>query len=357
MADDCPKCPPAGAPLWLATFADLMSLLMCFFVLLLSFATMDANKLKKVSESLEAAFGVQREVPETEIPMGTSIIAQHFSPAMTTPTLLEEVRQTVSRSSDAKEKNLIEKIKKEIVEKAIEDVKTQTEAIKKSLRGEISKGLVSIGTDELKIIIRINDKGSFQSGTAELKIGFKPVMQKITQAVLESKGTVMVSGHTDDIPISTDWFRSNWELASSRAVSVAQFMLARKLKSDRVVVQGYADTKPLVANTSRKNRSKNRRVEIILEQTPKALYATELEKFEGELDEYKKNKLIELDDLIKAKSVTAIDDGKEIITEESQDSANDVSSGAVLADVIENPVNSEIVKEDVITKPLPETAE
>jgi chemotaxis protein MotB len=92
MVDECPKCPPAGSPLWLATFADLMSLLMCFFVLLLSFATMDATKFKKMSESLEHAFGVQREIFATEIPMGTSIIAQHFSPAQTEPTQLEEIK-------------------------------------------------------------------------------------------------------------------------------------------------------------------------------------------------------------------------------------------------------------------------
>ena len=88
---DCPKCPPAGAPLWLATFADLMSLLMCFFVLLLSFATMDAKKFKATAESMENAFGVQRDIEAAEIPMGTSIIAQHFSPASTNPTLLEEI--------------------------------------------------------------------------------------------------------------------------------------------------------------------------------------------------------------------------------------------------------------------------
>jgi chemotaxis protein MotB len=281
---------------------------------------MDANKLKKVSESLEAAFGVQREVPASEIPMGTSIIAQHFSPAMTTPTLLEEVKQSITAPSESKEKGSIDKIKKEIVEKAIEEVKTQTEAIKKSLSGEISKGLVAVGTDELKIIIRINDKGTFKSGTAELKIGFKPVMQKITQAVLESKGTVMVSGHTDDIPISTDWFRSNWELSSSRAVSVAQFMLTKKLNPERVIVQGYADTHPLVPNTSRKNRSKNRRVEIILEQTPAALYETELEKFENELDDYKKNKLIEIDGLVKPKLLLPIEENNSDITDVSTES-------------------------------------
>ncbi len=78
---------------------------------------------------------------------------------------------------------------------------------------------------------------------------------------------VVVAGHTDDIPISTDWYRSNWELASSRAVTVAHYMLENKgVDPGRLVIEGYADTRPLVANTSAENRAKNRRVEIILEQ-------------------------------------------------------------------------------------------
>jgi len=99
MADECPKCPPAGAPLWLATFADLMSLLMCFFVLLLSFATMDVAKFKQMAHSMDEAFGVQKDIVADEIPMGTSIIAQHFSPAQTEPTPLEQIKQTTKQQT------------------------------------------------------------------------------------------------------------------------------------------------------------------------------------------------------------------------------------------------------------------
>jgi len=83
---------------------------------------------------------------------------------------------------------------------------------------------------------------------------------------------VHVAGHTDNIPIATDWFRSNWELSASRAVTVAHFMLARKgTNPNRIVVEGFADTKPLVANDMAENRAKNRRVEIIItQQNPRA---------------------------------------------------------------------------------------
>ncbi len=269
MADDCPKCPPQGAPLWLATFADLMSLLMCFFVLLLSFATMDAHKFKKMAKSMESAFGVQRDIPAQEIPMGTSIIAQHFSPAQTEPTPLEQVKQTTNQQSNTLDVSIevMEDIKQKILQAKIDEIEDQSEKIRQSLSKEIDEGLVSVETEQLKIIIRINEKGSFPSGGAELKAGFEPVMEKITSAVNDSVGTVHVAGHTDNIPISTDWYRSNWELASSRAVTVAHYMLEKKnTEPSRVVVQGYADTKPLVPNDSAENRAKNRRVEIIISQ-------------------------------------------------------------------------------------------
>ncbi len=269
MADDCPKCPPAGAPLWLATFADLMSLLMCFFVLLLSFATMDAAKFKKVAESMEDAFGVQRDIVAVEVPMGTSIIAQHFSPAQTKPTPLEQIKQTTNQQTTKLDVSVedMEDVKQKMLKAKMGEIDDQAEKIEGSLAQEVGEGLVSVETEGLKIIIRINEKGSFPSGTAILKSGFEPVMEKITSAVNDTKGIVHVAGHTDNIPISTDWYRSNWELAAGRAVTVADFMLKKKgTERNRIVVEGYADTRPLVDNDSAANRAKNRRVEIIITQ-------------------------------------------------------------------------------------------
>ncbi len=266
---DCPKCPPAGAPLWLATFADLMSLLMCFFVLLLSFATMDAAKFKKMAISLENAFGVQRDIPATEPPMGTSIIAQHFSPAQTNPTPLEQIKQSTNKQSDTLDVDAenMEQVKQQLMEIMVEKVEDQAEKIKEALRNEIDKGLVTVETDGLKIILRIQEKGSFSSGSAILKSGFEPVMDKITESVKNAKGKIIIAGHTDDIPINTDWYRSNWELSASRAVTVAHHILRHKgIDQNRLIIEGYAETRPLVPNNSAANRAKNRRVEVIIAQ-------------------------------------------------------------------------------------------
>ncbi|MCK5704937.1 MAG: hypothetical protein KAI29_27485, partial [Cyclobacteriaceae bacterium] len=171
--------------MWLATFADLMSLLMCFFVLLLSFATMDAVRFKKMADSMKDAFGVQREVPVYDTPLGVSVIAQHFSPAPTEPTPLEEVKQTVTQLSQKLKipDEAEDKLKEQMIQEKLEEIQAEAEKIRESLKDEIAEGLVTVETEGFKIIVRIHEKGSFPSGSAVLKAGFEPVMEKITDSV------------------------------------------------------------------------------------------------------------------------------------------------------------------------------
>ena len=100
MSDEhqCEEC-EEGAPEWMATFADLMSLLMCFFVLLLSFSEMDIQKYKQVAGSMKMAFGIQREIKVDTIPRGTSVIKQEFSPGRPEPTVLDVMRQQTDNDS------------------------------------------------------------------------------------------------------------------------------------------------------------------------------------------------------------------------------------------------------------------
>ena len=266
MADDCPKC-EEGLPAWLATFADLMSLLMCFFVLLLSFAEIDAIRFKKMAESMKDAFGVQREIPANEIVMGTSVIKQEFSPStVQEPTPINEIRQ---QTTDVEQQNLKvnDALKQAVAEKIQQEVEQQAEDLREKLKKEIEEGLVTVETEERKIIIRIQEKGSFPSGSASLQKGFDEVMQRISDAVAQAPGRVVVAGHTDNIPISTRRFRSNWELSSARAVSVAHALMKNPaIDPTRVVVEGHADTAPLAPNDTPENRALNRRVELIIER-------------------------------------------------------------------------------------------
>lgn len=277
MADDCPKC-EEGLPPWLATFADLMSLLMCFFVLLLSFAEIDAIRFKKMAESMKDAFGVQREIPVNEVVKGTSVIKQEFSPGKPEPSPISEIHQQTAELEkefldveDGTEKDQesidMEEAKAALREQLELEVEQQAEELKALLEPEINQGLLEIETEQLKIIIRIQEKGSFPSGRANLNPGFYEVITKITDVIANTPGKIVVAGHTDNVPISTKRFRSNWELSSARAVTVVHAILNNSMiDTARIKIEGYADSRPLVANDSSENRAKNRRVELVIER-------------------------------------------------------------------------------------------
>ncbi|MTI62363.1 type VI secretion system protein TssL, long form [Methylophaga sp.] len=256
-----------GLPAYMATFADLMSLLMCFFVLLLSFAEIDALKYKMVVKSLETAFGVQREVPKDEIPEGTSIIAQEFSPGEPKPTPLKVVRQDTM--DETREQLKVTADAEQLAQQQVREVAEETQEFREALEQEIKDGLIVVESQFSRIVIRIREKGSFPSGDARLNPGFIPILRKIHDVLLTTDGRIAVAGHTDNVPINTVRYRSNWELSTSRATSVVHELLAPGvIPADRFVLEGYADTKPLVPNDTAENRAKNRRVEIIVLKSP-----------------------------------------------------------------------------------------
>lgn len=277
------KC-PTSMPAWLATFADLMSLLMCFFVLLLSFSEMDAMKFKRLAGSMAQAFGVQAELNVVEVPKGTSIIAQEFSPGRPEPTPINEIWQSTSNATqmsldvECSEEYDIEQgeegadagVKLRVrqrLEELVKETEQQAYELANALQAQIMAGEVEVETRGRKIIIRIREKGSFVSGSAELNPQYRDVMHEVRSVLALKPGSIVVQGHSDDVPINTARFRSNWELSAARAVSVAhELMVGGTLPASRFEVSGKADTQPLVPNNTAENRARNRRVEIVIQQ-------------------------------------------------------------------------------------------
>lgn len=252
-----PKSESAGIPAWVMTFADLMTLLMCFFVLLLSFSEMDAAKFKELSGSMKDAFGVQTEVEVRTIPKGTSVVAREFSPGKPEDTLVNQVRQFTIDSN----RNSLDALSRE--QKEIQKTLDQARRLRAALRDEINKGSVAIQTEGMKVIVHIMENASFNSGLAEVRQSFVPALIKIADLIDNNSGDVTISGHTDNIPIATARFRSNWDLSTSRAVSVAhQLLKIGKIDPENVTVTGHADTRPRAPNDTAENRAKNRRVDI-----------------------------------------------------------------------------------------------
>lgn len=272
---------PPGTPAWMATFADLMSLLMCFFVLLLSFSEMDLQKYKQVAGSMKNAFGVQNQTKVMDIPKGTSIIAQEFSPGKTQPTVLDKVNQftvetnhkslRVGNPEAPKLDTLNDEQTKELLDDQMAFLMAQTAAdaanLKAILEKEIAAGMIDIEHEGRHITIRIRERGSFSSASDQLAIEFLPVMSSIREALQDIRGKISIEGHTDNIPISTAKFSSNWDLSAARSLRVLQELLkGGKLNQNRFMLVGLASTIPFKPNDSSVNRAANRRVEVIIRQ-------------------------------------------------------------------------------------------
>jgi len=270
---ECPECEAMAG--WVMTFADLMSLLMCFFVLLLAFSEMDIQKYKQVAGSMKAAFGVQREIKADQIPKGTSIIAQEFSPGEPRPTPVNQVRQITTdeykqnldfSDTDQKHNQSQADTTLEAAQRKLEqEAEKKAEEVRRALRKEIEEGIVEVLTEQDLVIIRINERGSFASGRADIQPGFVPVMQRVSRALNSVEGRVIVAGHTDDRPIRTLQFPSNWVLSAARAANVVHFMTTRGgVTPARMEIRAHADVEPLEGNESLNGRARNRRVEIII---------------------------------------------------------------------------------------------
>lgn len=268
-----------GAPPWMATFADLMSLLVCFFVLLLSFSEMDVIKYKQIAGSMKEAFGVQARIEAPSIPKGTSVAMKEFSPGSPQPIPSESIQQHTTESlqphlrvgDDAaagQNESPTQASVQVLAPQNFKDMLSYEEGVSKLeqiLSDSVSDGKIDVESKRNEITIRIRENGSFSSGSASLNEQFLPVLAELRQGLVQINGMISVEGHTDDVPISGSTFDSNWELSAARALSVAKaLMQGGELDEGRFMVVGHADTRPFRANDSDQNRAYNRRVEIVI---------------------------------------------------------------------------------------------
>lgn len=252
-----------GAPSWMVTFADLMALLLTLFVLLLSFATMETQRFKDLSGNLRDSFGFQMEDMLTGlIELGGT--PTHTAKTMALPVPLAEVLPVEEQAEGDQPPQPAEMSADEIFEQQNQETYSR---LQEEMADEIESSMIDVVVAEGVTIVRFPDQVSFASGSGDLLSLFLPVMEKMVAVLEESGGHIVISGHTDDIPISTDRFRSNWDLSAARAASVAHYLLEfTSIPASRITVQGYASSRPLVPNTSPGNRAQNRRVEISIQR-------------------------------------------------------------------------------------------
>lgn len=226
----------AGAPEWMTTYGDLVTLLMCFFVLLFAFSSIDAQKFEAVMQSFQGSAGVLQS--------GKSLSdAEMIFDAMPEDQVAEQVE-----SVDQLE------ILKEIVEQYLE---------KNNLKSDVLVELDSRG-----LLLRFKENTLFDSGKAELRNDSLKTLDFLGQILLTEEFVeryVRVEGHTDNVPINTVKFPSNWELSTSRATSVVRFFIEKiKMKPERFSASGYGEYFPVANNETADGRQQNRRVDIVI---------------------------------------------------------------------------------------------
>lgn len=247
------------SPGWMTTLADMFMLLLTFFILMLSFSSMDTEKYRAMVQSLVQAFNMAPgELPE---PQG---LADEESES---PAISEDAPIPMEGAPAApSEGEAILRDKRSAVPPR-PDVHPGVEQLASMLISEmeeaVSKEKIDVGFNRQRVVIRFNEEATFPVGSAELIPGIRPVVNDIVDIVARCDGEVIVTGHTDDRPIVSDRYRSNWDLSAARAVSlVHELVLNRAIPAENVVAAGRAETKPIADNDTPEGRERNRRVEI-----------------------------------------------------------------------------------------------
>lgn len=222
---------------WLVSYADFITLLFAFFVVLYAFAKADQKKQAAISPAIDSAFRSLGILPDRR--------PQNAGGGPSGPT---EMREAVL--SPGRVKDDLDQIQKELQQALSEQVAHHTVSIQ-------------MGSDGL--IISLREAGFFDSGSALPRPETLTTLRKIMASVSRTPYYVRVEGHTDDVPIHTSEFDSNWELSSARATRIARMMLAlQAISPDRLAAAGYAEFHPIESNATAEGRAKNRRVDLIV---------------------------------------------------------------------------------------------
>ncbi|MBD3165436.1 OmpA family protein [bacterium] len=224
--DKCPECPPKGAPAWMVTYGDMMTLLLTFFVLIVSFSQTEIIKFKAAIASVQEGLGF---MPQHAGVLPDIKLEQNVEKAQIVQEMIEELSESLG----------------------------QTETME----------MVEVYTTPTGVQIVISDPLLFESGRADLRDRFKTILDEVSRIIAPMEfSDIRVEGHTDNVPINTTFFPSNWELSAARALAVTKYMAFEGgVDPAKLSAIGYGEYRPRDTNETAEGRARNRRVEIFLE--------------------------------------------------------------------------------------------
>jgi chemotaxis protein MotB len=233
----------------------MITLLVAFFIMLYAMSVTNSAKFNTLAISVRSGFG--------NVSPGKTSILDGESGSTAKPNVeppMPSIRADLTQGGESSRKGASQS-----------ESRAQAEAeMVKQLKKLLSRGKlanhVDVRSEDRGIVVTVlADKYTFDSGSAELKPAFRPVLDVISQEIEDIPNIIRVEGHTDDLPISNDRFPSNWQLSATRAANVLCYLVSTKgISPDRVNCVGYADRRPILPNTSDSNRAKNRRIEIVI---------------------------------------------------------------------------------------------
>lgn len=266
--------PPAGSPAWMATFSDLMNLLLCFFVLLFSMSTVDEEKYNQLVASMSSAFSILNG-GATAIGEGILIsngvsqlneLDQYINSTGNTAdsTVDSEDFDDYEHGSDLTDSENFEKMLEKIEEHNLNVNEQLAEVIEEAVKESGMSNKIDVNFTAQYVELSLKGALLFDSGKAELKKTSLPVMERVGVILERYAGsTIEIEGHTDSVPISSAQFANNNELSSARALNVFDYLVENtKLDPADIKHAGRGEYVPIADNSTEEGRAKNRRVEI-----------------------------------------------------------------------------------------------
>jgi chemotaxis protein MotB len=239
---------------WLLTYSDLITLLMIFFVVLYSMSKVDVAKFQAMAESLNKVLngGTPSKIELSTSPSGPTFVTPNTPQNSALRPKSSSVGKQSGQGNVDAENMSIDAIKAKL-DKFAADNGIQT--------------TLATSIEERGLVVRIQETLLFESGSADINTGARDILEKISTVLAAAPNQIRVEGHTDNLPIRTSRFPSNWDLSVIRATNVVQILQKDGIIPDRLSATGYGEYRPIATNDSDANRAKNRRIDLIILRT------------------------------------------------------------------------------------------
>ena|SRR5438270_6193286 len=218
---------------WLVSYADFITLLFAFFVVLYSAAQVDKRRAAQVASAIQTAFHQNGYLPPPAANGGSPQSAN-------APPNSDEQQSALKKQ------------------------------IEQTLAAEISNGDVAVRTSPEGLVISLREVGFFDSGSAEIKASSAVAFAELAEILRKNGSDIRIEGHTDNVPIHNSKFSSNWDLSTARATATIRLLIRYKLNPERMSAAGYAEFHPVAGNDTPEGRANNRRVDIVVPRNPTA---------------------------------------------------------------------------------------